>query len=89
MRIAKHKPVEYKVLEWTGSNSQEVQEFTQIHFAVFAHFTVDKLRLHTDAGPVDLDPGDFIVSTDNLLGSKGRFKVYSPEEFAQSFEFID
>jgi hypothetical protein len=77
------KPVVIEAVQWTGENSDEIEEFTSWESRqwVVSDKGVLSLYINTLEGQFRADVGDFIIR-----GVKGEFYPCKPDIFAMTYE---
>lgn len=77
------KPVVVEAVLWTGSNWDELAEFTQNpHYRRIDRLT-NQLRIKTLEGEMSADKGDYIIK-----GVRGEFYPCKPDVFAVTYEIV-
>ena len=92
INIARKKPVEVEVCQWTGKNWDEIKEFCgdvvykhplESIENVYGSIKVYDLMIHTLEGDHKANPGDYIIK-----GVHGEFYPCKPDIFEATYEEV-
>ena len=89
INIARKKPVEVEVCQWTGHNPEEIKAFCgtaahDIYQINLANMPIEySLVIHTLEGDHHANPGDYIIK-----GVHGEFYPCKPDIFEKTYDII-
>lgn len=87
MPLYRKRPVEIEALQWTGSNVNEILEFTMsrdnLYFQEIPRSDKTRLFIRTLEGDMQAHIGDYIIK-----GIKGEFYPCKPDIFHLTYEAV-
>lgn len=75
------KPIEVEAVQWTGDNTDEIDEFTNRQ--IYENIYKNCILIETLEGDMEALPGDYIIKDAN-----GEFYPCKPDVFEKTYEEI-
>ncbi|MDT4011518.1 hypothetical protein [Staphylococcus simulans] len=86
IKKARKKPVEIEFMQYTGSNEQELNEWSngKVHVPFNPFNPTEKLFVHTLEGTMRVDSNDYVVK-----GVHGEFYAVKPDIFYKTYDIVN